>query len=83
VSPVISGTGGDLERFRELVLAELAAGRPVAERPLAGPLLAASTRTEFVALVAELAAGQGLTVSTGEVEAALLAARQWWLERWT
>jgi hypothetical protein len=82
VSPVVSDIGGDLERLRDLVLADLVAGRPLADRPLAGPLLAARTRTEFIALVVELAGRQGLSVSSGEVEAALWRARRWWLERW-
>jgi hypothetical protein len=69
---------GDLERFRALVVADL--GRP--GRPLAGPLLAARTRAELVALVPELASGCGLVVSTGEVEEALRTARRSWLERW-
>ena len=79
---MIDGADGDLERFRELVLADLAAGRSLADRPLAGPLLTAGSRAEFVRLAGELAAGRGLSVSSDEVEAALQAARLSWQERW-
>ncbi|MFL6137937.1 MAG: hypothetical protein ACJ74O_09080 [Frankiaceae bacterium] len=77
-----AAAGDDLDRFHDLVVADLAAGRPLADRPLAGPLLATRTRAEFVKLVRELAAERGLSVSGEELEQALRAARRSWQERW-
>jgi hypothetical protein len=74
---MIDSADGDLERLRDLVLADLAV-----DRSLVGPLLAARTRAEFVALVRELAAARGLSVTDDEVLAGLTSARRSWLERW-
>lgn len=66
--------GGDgLARLRELVLGDPA---------LQDRLLAVPDRPAFVAAVVELAAERGLHVDGPQVEAALVAARRSWLERW-
>lgn len=66
--------GGDgLAALRELVLADPA---------LHDRLLAVPDRPAFVAAVVAVAAERGLAVEGADVEAALVAARRSWLERW-
>jgi chorismate mutase len=45
-------------------------------------LLALTDRNAFAAAVAQVAASHGLSIGPAEVEAALVAARRAWLERW-
>ncbi|MDQ1419509.1 MAG: hypothetical protein QOJ52_1471 [Acidimicrobiaceae bacterium] len=45
-------------------------------------LLALTDRNAFAAAVAQVAASHGLRIGPAEVEAALVAARRAWLERW-
>ncbi|HEX9994319.1 MAG TPA: Nif11 family protein [Acidimicrobiales bacterium] len=66
--------GGDgLERLTAAVLADPA---------LQQRLLAVPERPAFVAEVVAVAAERGLDVTPADVEAALVAARRAWLERW-
>ena len=65
--------GADLDRVRAAVLADPG---------LQARLLAVPERATFVAAVVDLGAELGLAVEPGDVEAALVAARRSWLERW-
>jgi Nif11 domain len=63
----------NLERFRELVLAD---------RELHDQLRAAATRQDFIALAVRLGAERGCVFTAAQVEAALREQRRAWLERW-
>ena len=56
--------------------------RVLADGSLQARLRAEPDRPRFAALVVALAAGEGVAVTTEEVEAALVAARRHHRERW-
>jgi hypothetical protein len=63
----------NLERFRRLVLEDLALQEKLKRTP---------DRKSFIALAVELGRGRGCDFTAEDVEAALASARLAWLERW-